>query len=117
MLPDYLIALRHEKGYSQKQEASLLEINVSALKNWEKGRNTPNLRNILKLSLLFSIPPSLLLEVETKEKISIQNLSIRQKAIITDLVELLYNPGTGNKALGPRHLKILINLLSEFYEI
>jgi len=45
---------RKMQGYSIKEVASLLDIHcANRLSRWEKGVSLPNLKNVLKLSLLY----------------------------------------------------------------
>lgn len=56
-------ALRHQKGFTQSQVAKALDIDVSTVRNWEKGRDgTKMFVRVAKLCELFDCKPSDLYE-------------------------------------------------------
>lgn len=54
---NYLRKLRKEKGMSQQKLAELLDVNQTAISQWERGITTPSSRMMLKLSQLFDVNP------------------------------------------------------------
>ena len=61
---DSLRKLRKDKGLSQQGLAELLDVNQSAISQWERGITSPSSRMLLKLSQIFSINPCELLNDE-----------------------------------------------------
>ena len=56
--------LRREKGLSQQRLAELLNVNQTAISQWERGITCPSSRMLLKLSQIFNINPCELLDTE-----------------------------------------------------
>ena len=54
--------IRLEKGMDQKQFAEMINATVSALSNWEKGRNLPNKERLKNIADLAGITVQQLLE-------------------------------------------------------
>ncbi len=50
-----LIKFRKEKGLTQKEIAIMLGINPAAVSNWESGRNSVDIENLLRLSKVLSV--------------------------------------------------------------
>lgn len=61
---DSLRKLRKDKGLSQQGLAELLDVNQTAISQWERGITSPSSRMLLKLSQIFSINPCELLNDE-----------------------------------------------------
>lgn len=61
---DSLRKLRKDKGLSQQGLAELLDVNQTAISQWERGITSPSSRMLLKLSQVFSINPCELLNDE-----------------------------------------------------
>lgn len=55
-------AIRFAKGMDQKQFSDVIHATVSALSNWEKGRNLPNKERLRKIADLAGITVQKLLE-------------------------------------------------------
>ena len=53
--------LRKDKGLSQQGLAELLDVNQTAISQWERGITSPSSRMLLKLSQIFNINPRELL--------------------------------------------------------
>lgn len=56
--------LRKDKGLSQQGLAELLDVNQTAISQWERGITSPSSRMLLKLSQIFNINPRELLNNE-----------------------------------------------------
>lgn len=54
-LPEKLLALRKEKGLTQKELAEKLHYSDKVISKWERGESLPNLEAIEKLSLFYKI--------------------------------------------------------------
>lgn len=53
---------RRLKEYTQKQIPKLINIDASEISKWEKGIKYPNLKNLLKLSIVYRRFPNSLYE-------------------------------------------------------
>ncbi len=49
---------RRLKGYTQKEVANLINSDASEISRWEKETKYPNLRNLLKLSVVYRRLPN-----------------------------------------------------------
>jgi len=59
--PNRLWTYRRKKGISQKRAAFLLAHKTSSqLSHYERGVKTPNLKNALKLEILYNVPVAFL---------------------------------------------------------
>lgn len=56
--------LRKSKGLSQRALAALLEVNQTAVSQWERGVTTPSSHMLLRLSRIFEISPNKLLDIK-----------------------------------------------------
>ncbi|NBI18953.1 XRE family transcriptional regulator [Neglecta sp. X4] len=56
--------LRKNKGLSQRALADLLEVNQTAVSQWERGVTTPSSHMLLRLSRIFEISPNKLLDIK-----------------------------------------------------
>lgn len=56
-----LVNARKQRGLTQKQLASILDVEPSAICNWELGYRTPVRKYRQKLSKFFGIPEHILL--------------------------------------------------------
>lgn len=63
-LPEKLIQLRREKGYSQEQLADLLGVSRQSVSKWEAGQSTPELAKLLTLADLFGVTLDALIREE-----------------------------------------------------
>lgn len=57
-----LKALRERAGLTQQELASRLKISLSAVRNWERGDKTPQLRNAVELAKLLGVDLNALCE-------------------------------------------------------
>ena len=60
-LPDKIIKLRKENGWSQEDLAEKLDVSRQAISRWENGTALPDAQNILQLSKLFNVTTDYLL--------------------------------------------------------
>lgn len=57
--PNSLKKYRRIMGFSQKEVAEILEFkSTSRISRWEKGESMPSVKNLLKLSFLYSTLPN-----------------------------------------------------------
>lgn len=60
-LPDKIIKLRKENGWSQEDLAERLNVSRQAISRWENGTALPDAQNILQISKLFNVTTDYLL--------------------------------------------------------
>ena len=63
-LPDKIINLRKDNGWSQEELAEKLNVSRQAVSRWESGSAPPDAANLLQLSRLFSVTTDYLLNDE-----------------------------------------------------
>ena len=47
--------LRTEKGFTQKQIATELNVSEDSVYNWEKGRSEPSITDLINLAILLDV--------------------------------------------------------------
>ena len=60
-LPDKIILLRKQNGWSQEELAEKLKVSRQAVSRWENGTALPDAQNVLQLSKLFYVTTDYLL--------------------------------------------------------
>ena len=60
-MPDKIIKLRKENGWSQEELAEKLDVSRQAISRWENGTALPDAQNILQISKLFQVTTDYLL--------------------------------------------------------
>lgn len=65
-LPDKIIKLRKEKGWSQEDFAEKLNVSRQAISRWENGTALPDAQNILQISEQFHVSTDYLLNEDYK---------------------------------------------------
>ncbi len=60
-MPDKIIKLRKENGWSQEDLAEKLDVSRQAISRWENGTALPDAQNILQISKLFNVTTDYLL--------------------------------------------------------
>ena len=60
-LPDKIIKLRKENGWSQEDLAEKLNVSRQAISRWENGTALPDALNVLQISKLFNVTTDYLL--------------------------------------------------------
>lgn len=60
-MPDKIIKLRKENGWSQEELAEKLEVSRQAISRWENGTALPDAQNVLQISELFHVTTDYLL--------------------------------------------------------
>ncbi len=60
--------LRKNKGLSQRALADLLEVNQTAVSQWERGVTTHSSHMLLRLSRIFEISPNKLLDIKDDQQ-------------------------------------------------
>lgn len=80
---------RIKNNYSQKEIAKKLNVSRSTISNWESGRNYPDLKTLVNISLIFKLSIDDLLKGDNKmlHKISLEKY--KKNILITAIVILL----------------------------
>ena len=60
-LPDKIVKLRKENGWSQEDLAEKLDVSRQAISRWENGTALPDAQNVLQISKLFNVTTDYLL--------------------------------------------------------
>lgn len=60
-LPNKIIKLRKENGWSQEELAEKLDVSRQAISRWENGTALPDAQNVLQISKLFHVTTDYLL--------------------------------------------------------
>ena len=60
-MPDKIIKLRKENGWSQEELAEKLDVSRQAISRWENSTALPDAQNILQISKLFQVTTDYLL--------------------------------------------------------
>ncbi len=63
-LSEKLIQLRKKKGLSQAELVRMMDVSRQAVAKWEKGAATPTAENLARLSNIYGVPLSTLLDDE-----------------------------------------------------
>ena len=78
MISNKIRELRIKKGISQKDLAKILELSQQAVAKWENGKSEPNIVTLKKLSVIFEIDITYLIEED--ELSTSESDDIAQKA-------------------------------------
>lgn len=70
-LPDKLIMLRKENGWSQEDFAEKLEVSRQAVSRWENATALPDSQNLLRISRLFHVSADYLLDDDRDDRADI----------------------------------------------
>ncbi len=75
---DRLKKLRKEKGFSQKELASLLHYSYTAIANYESGRNQPKINDLIRLANILDVSVDYLLGISDVNHYMMQNSILQQ---------------------------------------
>lgn len=80
-LPDKIIKLRKENGWSQEDLAEKLNVSRQAISRWENGTALPDAQNILQISKLFNVTTDYLLndDYESDSDIPMVQVATQEK--------------------------------------
>ncbi len=67
-IPELLITLRKENGFTQSDLADKLDISFQAVSKWERGENLPDAYTLLALARIYNITVDEILSGKLKEK-------------------------------------------------
>ncbi len=91
MIADKIKKLREKAGITQAELARQLGITRSGVNSWEMGITVPSTMYIVELALFFGVSTDYLLDMPETKTISVNGLTDREIASITEIVEC-YNP-------------------------
>jgi len=83
---DKVRALRQEKGLTQKQLASKLEITKSTISGYEQGTKSPSVEALIKLCSLFNVSADYLLGLSDSMELKMSPLTDDQTQLIMRLI-------------------------------
>ena len=89
MIADKIKILRESHRMTQTELARRLGITRSGVNAWEMGVSVPSTQYIVELALLFKVSTDYLLEMPTAATVSVEGLSDREIAAITEVVDCL----------------------------
>ena len=78
-LPDKIIKLRKERGWSQEDFAEKLDVSRQAISRWENGTALPDAQNVLQISKLFNVTTDYLLNDDYESDSDIPAVQIATK--------------------------------------
>ena len=100
--------VREEKGFSQTEVAHHLNISRQAVSNWEKGKSSPDIDNIILLSKLYGMSLDDFLEVNAQNQTIENGESIeKEKTEIKEQIEKELNEDSSKEDSEKRVLEIL----------
>ena len=68
---DILKSIRKEKGMTQKDVYTLLNISPNGYASWEQGRTVPDIKSIKKLCKIFDVSADYLLGIKDENEIQL----------------------------------------------
>ena len=90
--------IRIGKKLSQKDFSKKIETTVSALSNWENGRNYPKDDYLINISNIFNVPLDIF-KYSTKERVTEIVNSLEKRVNENDNYKILYSPKVKNEII------------------
>ncbi|MCD8048834.1 MAG: helix-turn-helix domain-containing protein [Clostridia bacterium] len=97
LLADKIKTLREQSGITQSELARKMGLTRSSINSWEMGLTIPSTTYIIELAKTFNVSTDYLLGMEHGATISVDNLTEKEIAILTDLISCFLenkNPDT-----------------------
>ena len=88
-LADKIKKLREQAGWTQSELAKKLGLTRSSVNGWEMGLSVPSTQYIVELAKLFSVSTDYLFGMNETATISVENLTDKEVALVTDLIKCL----------------------------
>lgn len=88
MIGSRIFEMRQKLGWSQGRLAKELNVNVKTIKNWENDVSDPSIRNIVRLSRIFSTTSDYLLGIESQTTISLNALSKKDQICLRAMCQV-----------------------------
>ncbi|MBO4126336.1 helix-turn-helix domain-containing protein [Streptococcus suis] len=118
LLPQRLKELRLHHGLTQTQLGEKVGIKQNTFTNWENGKRTPSIEDIIKLSNIFNVSIDYLLGLSNEKSHYIdpseENKRIRTEVALLEITDLLLNINKEAEYTGQTFEEIISSLsLSE----
>ena len=91
-LAERIKLLREQKDITQSSLAKSLGISRSGVNAWEMGLSTPSTQYIVELARSFNVSTDYLLGMDETSTISVKGLSVKQVAVVMDIIQCFKNP-------------------------
>lgn len=89
MIADKIKLLREAKDLTQADLARKLGVTRSGVNAWEMGITVPSTQFVTALAELFEVSADYLLGIEKTATVSVEGLTERQVAAITEIIECM----------------------------
>ena len=86
MIADKIKMLREGQGLTQSELAKRLGVTRSGVNAWEMGISVPSTQYLVELALLFQVSTDFLLDMPQTATVSVQGLTDRQIAVVTEVI-------------------------------
>ena len=97
LLADKIKTIREQHNKTQSELARQLGLTRSSINGWEMGLSVPSPQYIVELAKLFCVSTDYLLGVEQGKTLNIDNLSEKEVAVLSDLVECFRTKRDGDE--------------------
>ena len=87
-----LIQLREQRGITQQELADKLKITRQSLSLYEKAERTINIELLARIADFFNVSTDYLLGMDETSTISVKGLSVKQVAVVMDIIQCFKNP-------------------------
>ena len=91
--------MRLKLGWSQSRLAKELNVNVKTIKNWESDVSDPSIKNIVRLSQLFSITSDYLMGIDNQTVIAIGSLSKKDQICLRAMCQVFISNAMENSEI------------------
>lgn len=94
MIGARILEMRQKLGWSQSQLAKELDVNVKTVKNWENEVSDPSVKNIVRLTQLFSVTADYLMGIDNQTVIAIRALSKKDQICLRAMCQVFIDNAT-----------------------
>lgn len=88
MIGARIFEMRQKLGWSQSRLARELDVNVKTIKNWENEISDPSVKNIVRLTQLFSVTADYLLGIDDQTVIAVGSLSKKDQICLRAMCQV-----------------------------
>lgn len=88
MIGARIFEMRQKLGWSQSRLARELDVNVKTIKNWENEVSDPSVKNIVRLTQLFSVTADYLLGIDDQAVIAVGSLSKKDQICLRAMCQV-----------------------------
>ena len=96
MIGARILEMRQKLGWSQSRLAKELDVNVKTIKNWESVVSDPSVKNIVRLTQLFSITADYLLGIDDQTVIAVGSLSKKDQICLRAMCQVFISNAMDN---------------------